>query len=66
MHSVTNRTRLAEKPYREKLKKDKKEIRLKAKKQHKKTETVMKNIESTIINYKNQKRQNFQRKNNMS
>ena len=34
MNSVTNKTRLAEKRYRDKLKKDKKEIRLN--KEHKK------------------------------
>ena len=37
MNSVTNKTRLAEKRYRDKLKKHKKEIRLNTKKQIKKT-----------------------------
>ena len=39
MDGITNKTRLAEKRYRDKLKKDKKEIRLNNKK-HKKQNTV--------------------------
>ena len=65
-----NKTRLAEKRYRDKRKKVKKEIRLntkKHKKQNKKISKVKKIIKSTIVNYKKQKsQQNYKRKKNMS
>ena len=66
-----NKTRLAEKRYRDKLKKDKKEIRLNAKKniknKIKELEKLKKTITIIINNYKKQKRQrNYKRKNNMS
>ena len=71
MDSVTNKTRLAEKRYRDKLKKDKKEIGLnnkKHKKQNKKKlENVKKIIKNIITSYKKQKsRQNYKRKKNIS
>ena len=40
MNSITNKTRLAEKRYRDKLKKDKTKIRLKTKKQNKKLKNL--------------------------
>ena len=65
-----NKTRLAEKRYRVKLKKDKKEFRLNAKKQKnkiKKLEKLKKTITIIINNYKKQKgRQKYKRKKNMS
>ena len=66
-----NKTRLAEKRYRDKLKKDKKEIRLNTKKniknKIKELEKLKKTITIIINNYKKQKRQrNYRRKNNMS
>ena len=65
-----NKTRLAEKRYRDKLKKDKKEIRLnnkKHKKQNKKIENMKKIIKNIIDSYKKQKsQQNYKRKKNMS
>ena len=66
-----NKTRLAEKRYRDKLKKDKKEIRLNAKKniknKIKELEKLKKTITIIINNYKKQKgRQNYKRKKNMS
>ena len=65
-----NKTRLAERRYRDKLKEDKKEIRLITKnyeKQNKKLEKVMKVIKSTIINYKKQKQQqNYKTKSNLN
>ena len=69
MNSAMNKNRLAEKRYRHKLKKDKKEIRLNTKniKNKKKLEKLKKIIKNTIVNYNNQKRpQNDKRKNNMS
>ena len=70
MDSVTNKTRSAEKRYRDKLKKDKKGFRLntkKHKKQNKKIEKLKKTITIIINNYKKQKRQrNYKRKKNMS
>ena len=71
MDSIMNKTRLAEKRYRDKRKKDKKEIRLNTKKniksKIKKLEKVRKIIKSTIINYKKQKsHQKYKRKKNMS
>ena len=65
-----NKTRLTEKRYRDKLKKDKKEIRLnnkKHKKQIKKLENMKKIIKNIITSYKKRKRQrNYKRKKNMS
>ena len=66
-----NKTRLTEKRYRDKLKKDKKEIRLNTKKniknKIKKIENMKKIIKNTIASYKKQKsRQNYKRKKNMS
>ena len=57
MNSVLNKTRLAENRYRDKLKKDKKNLnKLKERiKNKKKLEIVKKYIKSTIIKYKNQK-----------
>ena len=71
MDSVTNKTQLAEKRYRDKRKKDKKEIRLNNKKQRKnkikKLENMKKIIKNIIGSYKKQKRlQNYKRKNNMN
>ena len=70
MDSITNKTRLAEKRYKDKQKKDKKEIRLnnkKHKKQNKKIENMKKIIKNIITTYKKQKgRQNYKRKKNMS
>ena len=66
-----NKTRLAEQWYRDKLKKDKKEIILNTKKNIKKNkikklEKVKKIVKSTIVNYRKQKRQqNYKRKINM-
>ena len=45
MNSVTNKTRLAEKRYRDKLKKDKKEIRLNNKKHKKQNKKIRKHEE---------------------
>ena len=65
-----NKTRLAEKRYWGKLKKDRKEIRLnnkKHKKQTKKIENMKKIIKNIIDSYKKQKsQQNYKRKKNMS
>ena len=66
-----NKTRLTEKRYRDKLKKDKKEIRLNTKKNIKLKTKELKKLKKTITiiinNYKKQKRQrNYKRKNNMS
>ena len=64
-----NKTRLAEKRDRDKLKKDKKEIRLTNKNmQNKRNKIEKKNIMlSRFINYKKQKRQqNYRRKRNMN
>ena len=70
MNSEMNKTQLAEKRYRDKVKKDKKEIRLNTKrhkKQNKKVRKLKKVEKSTIINYKKQKsQQNYKRKNNVS
>ena len=57
MDSITNKTRVAEKRYRDKLKRDEKEIRLidkKLKKQNKKLQKVKKIIINIIVNYKKQ------------
>ena len=67
MNSVTDEIRLAGKGYRDKLKKDKKEIRLNTEKQIKnkirKLKKLRKTIKCIIINYKKQKRQkNCERK----
>ena len=69
MNSVTNKTRSAEKRYRDKLTRDEKEIGLKNKKQRKtkKIEKLKGTLTIIIINYKKQKRQqNYKRKNNMN
>ena len=70
MDSVTNKTRLAEKRYRDKLKKDEKETRLNNKKHKnkiKKLENVKKIIKNIITRNKKQKsQQNYKRKKNMS
>ena len=70
MDSVTNKTQLAEKRYRDKRKKDKKEIRLNKKNiknKIKKLENMKKIIKNIIASYKKQKsRQNYKRKKNMS
>ena len=61
-----NKIRLAEKRYRDKLKKDKKEIRLntkKHKKQNKKLVKVKMIIKETFIKYENQKKQQKLQKN---
>ena len=63
-----NKTRLAEKRYRDKLKKDKKEIRLNNKK-HKKQNEKIRRSEEDYKKYNHQlqktkKRQNFKRRNN--
>ena len=50
MDSVKNKTRLAEKRYRDKLKKDKKEIRLNAKK-HKKQNKRIRKIKENYNDY---------------
>ena len=64
MDSITNNTRLAEKRYRDKLRKEIKEIRINTKKileKLKKTATII------IVSYKKQKRlQNYKRKNYMN
>ena len=70
MDSVTNKTRLAEKRYRDKLKKDKKEIRLNNKK-HKKQNKKIRKHEEDYKKYnrqlqKTKSRQNYKRKKNMS
>ena len=55
---MTNKTRLAEKRYRDKLKKDKKEIRLNKKNikiKIKKIENMKEIIKNTIVNYKKRK-----------
>ena len=60
-----NKTRLAEKGYRDKLK----NIRLNTTKNHKKqkkTEKVKKVVKSTIVEYRKQKRQQNYKKNNMN
>ena len=59
VNSVANKTRLAERRYRIKLKKDKEQIKLineKHKNKKNKLEKVKKITKCTIINYKNQKR----------
>ena len=65
-----NKTRLAEKRYRDKLKKDLKkldQILKNIKNNIKKLEKIKKTITIIINNYKKQKRQqNYKRKNNMS
>ena len=63
-----NKTRLAKKRYRDKQKKDRKEIRLNAKKNKiKELEKLKKTITIIINNYKKQNRQrNYRRKKNMS
>ena len=65
-----NKTRLAEKRYRDKLKKDKKEIRLNTKKienKIKELEKLKKTMTIIIASYKKQKsQQNYKRKKNMS
>ena len=68
MNSVTNKTRLSEKRYRDKINKDKEEIRLNTiKKNEKQLEKLKKTITIIIINCKKkQKRlQNYKRKSNM-
>ena len=65
------KTRLAEKRYRDKLKKDKKEIRLNTKKniknKIKELEKLKKTMTIIIVSYKKQKRkQSYKRKKNMS
>ena len=66
-----NKTRLTEKRYRDKLKKDKKEIGLNAKKNTKnkikESEKLKKTMTIIIVSYKKQKRQQrYRRKKNMS
>ena len=65
-----NKTRLTEKRYRDKQKKDRKEIRLNAKKNiknKKELEKLKKTMTIIIISYKKQKsQQNYTRKKNMS
>ena len=57
MNSVTNKTRLAEKRYRDKIKENKKEIRLDTKKQNKrKLEKLKKTITIIIIKCKKEKK----------
>ena len=59
MNSVTTKTRLAEKRYRDKIKNDKKEIRLNTKKQNKKIKKLVKlkkTITIIIINCKKNKK----------
>ena len=53
MNSVTNKTQLAEKRYREKLKEDKREIRLNTKKQKKQKEKIRK-LENNYNEYNHQ------------
>ena len=59
MNVAMDKTRLAEKRYWDKLEKGKTEFKLNKRKhkKNKKKEKVKKIIQSTIINYKNQKRQ---------
>ena len=68
MNSVTNKTRLAENRYRDKLKKDEEQIILnnkKYKKQNTNLEKLKKTTTIIIINQKKQKNQlNYKRKNN--
>ena len=67
MDSVKNRTWLAEKRYRDKLKMDKKEIRLNTIKQRKRLEKLKKTITIIIITCKKRKRlQNYKRESNMN
>ena len=69
MDSVMNKTRLAEKRYRDKVKKDKKEIRLNTRKpkKQKKSMKIKKILKNTIINYEKQKKtKNYKRKSNMN
>ena len=70
MDSVTNKTRLPEKRYRDKLKNDKKEIRLntkKHKKQNKQIRKSKKDYKKHNHQFETQKRlQNYKRKSNMS
>ena len=54
MDSVMNKTRLAEKRYRDKLKKDKREIRLNAKKKHKKHNKRIRKIKENYNDYNQQ------------
>ena len=56
MNSVTNKTRLAEKRYRDKLKKYKKESRLNTNKQHKKIKIIIDNYKKQKKNTKLQKK----------
>ena len=56
MNSVTNKTRLAEKRYRDKLKKYKKESRLNTNKQHKKITIIIDNYKKQKKNTKLQKK----------
>ena len=69
MNNVKNTTELAEKRYRDKLRKNKTENRInieKHKKQNKKVEKLTKFIKSKIISYRKQKtQQHYQRKSNM-
>ena len=70
MKSVMNKTRLAEKRFREKTKEDEKKLGYflkNIKNKTKKLEKVTKIVKSTIINYKKQKRlQNYETKSNMN
>ena len=70
MDSVTNKTQLAEKRYRDERKKDKKEVGLnnkKHKKQNKKIRKSKEDFKKYNHQFKKQKsRQNYKRKNNMS
>ena len=72
MDSIMNKTQLAEKQYKGKLKKDKrKESRLNTNKHRKrikkKLKKVHKIVKSTIVKYRKQKsQQNYKRKNNMN
>ena len=70
MNSVTNKTRLAEKRYRDKLKKIKKkldQILKNIKNKIKELEILKKTLTIIIISYKKQKsQQNYKRKENMS
>ena len=70
MDSVTNKTRLAEKRYRDKLKKDKKENRLNTKKHKKQNKQIRKSKEDYKKHnhqlQKTKKTTKLQRKNNMN
>ena len=57
MDSITNKTRLAEKRYRDKLKNDKKEIRLNTKK-HKKQNKRIRKIKENYNDYNQQLQKN--------